>query len=116
MSIENNLRKDYIRHGEAVGLGLLSELFYANKKKNELFKSVFKLLESFSLPTSLNIKKIPINSVKLQNDIYKNIFLDKKKIDKYPRYVSVTKEGKSNIKEIKDFDLITDTILKVLIS
>ena len=116
MSIENSLRKDYIRHGEAVGLGLLSELFYANKKKNALFKSVFKLLESFNLPTSLNTKKIPLNSVKLQNDIYKNIFLDKKKIDKYPRYVSVTKEGKSKIKEIKDFDLINDTILKVLIN
>ena len=57
MSIENNLRKDYIRHGEAVGLGLLSELFYVNKRKIIFFKSVFKLLETFNLPTSLNTKK-----------------------------------------------------------
>ena len=47
MSIENNLRKDYIRHGEAVGLGLLSELFYANKRKNNLlnlYSNYWKLL------------------------------------------------------------------------
>ena len=40
MAIENNLKKDFIRHGEAVGLGLLAEIFYANKSKNELFKKV----------------------------------------------------------------------------
>ena len=92
MSIENNLKKDFIRHGEAVGLGVLSEIFYANRRKNDLFNLVSKLLNNFNLPTSLNLKNLPINPVKLQNDIYKNIFLDKKKLDKYPRYVSVTKK------------------------
>ena len=115
MAIENILKKDYIRHGEAVGLGLLSELFYANKKKNHLFNLVYKLLNTFKLPTRLDLKKIPINPIKLQNDIYKNIFLDKKKIDKYPRYISVRKKGISSIKEIKDFDLINDTIREVLL-
>ena len=116
MSIENNLKKDFIRHGEAVGLGVLSEIFYANRRKNDLFNLVSKLLNNFNLPTSLNLKNLPINPVKLQNDIYKNIFLDKKKLDKYPRYVSVTKKGSANIKEIKDFDLINDTIMKVLLA
>ena len=46
--------------------------------------------------------------------IYQNIFLDKKRIDKFPRYISVKKVGASTIKEMKDLDLINDTILKVL--
>ena len=46
--------------------------------------------------------------------IYQNIFLDKKRIDKYPRYISVKKIGVSKIKEMKNLDLINDTILKVL--
>ena len=48
------------------------------------------------------------------NEIYKNIFLDKKKISHYPRYISLKKIGKPKIDEIKDFDFINDTLLKVL--
>ena len=114
MAIENNLKKDFIRHGEAVGLGLLCEIFYANKSKNELFKKVFNLLSEFNLPNKIDFKKCRINQTKLQNMIYQNIFLDKKRIDKYPRYISVKKIGVSKIKEMKNLDLINDTILKVL--
>lgn len=107
---------DFIRHGEAVGLGILCELFYANKKKNKIFNETQELLQSFNLPTKLNLKKIPYNLGKIQNEIYKNVFLDKKKLDKNPRYICVRKIGKPKIKEVEDHDFINDTIHKVLFS
>ena len=57
--------------------------------KNNLFNQVYDQLRSFNLPTSLKSSDIPISKVKIQNEIYKNIFLDKKRIDKSPRYISM---------------------------
>ncbi|MDC1096738.1 hypothetical protein OAS47_05445, partial [Pelagibacteraceae bacterium] len=102
------------RHGEAVGLGILSEIFYANKGKNKLYETVKTFLNDYNLPTSLTLKNIPIEATTLQNHIYHNIFLDKKKIDKYPRYISIKKQGKPTIKEIKDFDFLNDTIIELM--
>jgi len=115
MGIENEVKKDHIRHGEAVALGILCEIYYSNKKKNKLFNFAEKLFASYGLPVYLSIKKVNINKVKLAENIYKNIFLDKKKISQYPRYISLKKQGKPSINEIKDFDFINDTILKVLL-
>ena len=39
-----------------------------------------------------------MNKVKLQNSIYKKIFLDKKKLDKYPRFISVKNISKTSPK------------------
>ena len=33
MATEKHLKKEFLRHGEAVGLGMLAEIYYANKKK-----------------------------------------------------------------------------------
>ena len=114
MAVESNLKKDFIRHGEAVGLGILCELFYANKNKTNLYYRVQNLLKEFYLPTLLDLKKIKINSKKIQNDIYKNIFLDKKRIDKYPRYINIKNIGEPSIKEIKDFDFLNDVIIEII--
>ena len=114
MAVENNLKKDFIRHGEAVGLGILCELFYANKSKTKLYYNVHNLLKEFYLPTLLDLQKIKVNSKKIQNDIYKNIFLDKKKIDKYPRYINIKNIGKPSIREIKDFDFLNDVIIEII--
>lgn len=114
MATEVNLKKDFIRHGEAVGLGMLAEIYYENRTKGKIFNLVKDLLKTYNLPIKLDVTKIKINKIKLLNDIYKNLFLDKKKIDKYPRYISVKKIGSPKVKEIKDFDFINDTILKVL--
>ena len=116
MAIENNLRKDFIRHGEAVGIGILCELYYANKKKNNLFNQVYDQLRSFNLPTSLKSSDIPISKVKIQNEIYKNIFLDKKRIDKSPRYISMKIKGKPSIQDMKDYDFINDTIMNIIVN
>ena len=78
MAIENKIKKDYIRHGEAVALGILCEIYYSNKGKSNLFKFAKTLFKKFDLPTSLNLDQLNLNKIKLLNDIYKNIFLDKK--------------------------------------
>ena len=70
MGIENEVKKDYIRHGEAVALGILCEIYYSNKK-NKLFNFAEKLFASYGLPVYLNIKKVNINKVKLAENIYK---------------------------------------------
>jgi len=114
MAIENEIKKDFIRHGEAVALGVLCEIYYTNRGKNNIFTYSKKLFESFNLPTYLNINELNLSRPKLMNDIYKNIFLDKKKISHYPRYISLKEQGKPKIVEIKDFDFINDTLLKVL--
>ena len=106
--------KDFIRHGEAVGLGILCEIFYANKKKNKIYREVEKLLEDFNLPTKLFLKKNSFNYSKIQNEIYTNVFLDKKKLNKNPRFISVRRKGKPQVKEIENYDFINDTIVKVL--
>ncbi len=116
MALENELKKDYIRHGEAVALGILCEIYYSNKKKSKLFNFAESLFALYGLPTSLKIKNLNINNIKLVENIYKNIFLDKKKINQYPRYISLKNQGKPVINEIKDFDFINDTILKVLLN
>ena len=113
MAIENHVKKDVIRHGEAVSLGILCELFYANKGKSKLYDETKKILSNFLLPVKLDMESKKLDFLQLQNNIYKNIFLDKKKIDQYPRYISLKKKGKPSIKPIKDFDFLNDTILKL---
>ena len=115
MAIENKLKKDIIRHGEAVSLGILCEIYFANKKKNKLFKLSKNFFELFSLPTFLNLDNLNLDQSELMDEIYKYIFFDKKKISQYPRFISLKKIGKPKIAEIKDFDFINDTLLKVLL-
>ena len=113
MAIENVSKKDVIRHGEAVSLGMLCEIYYANNGKSNFYNETKNLLGDFKLPTKIFPKKININQIKLQNDIYKNIFMDKKKIDKYPRYISLKKIGHPKIVKIENFNFLNDTILQL---
>ena len=106
-------KKDFFRHGEAVGLGMLCEIYYTYKKKNNLYKELEHLLKMYNLPTNLsNFKKN--NAQRLQNNIYTFIFLDKKKIDQFPRYISIKKIGKPSIKKIEDDQLLNETILQII--
>ena len=67
----------------------------------------------YNLPTNLsNFKKN--NAQTLQNNIYTSIFLDKKKIDQFPRYISIKKIGKPSIKKIEDDQLLNETILQII--
>ena len=113
MALEEGKNSDVIRHGEAVGLGILCEIYYANQK-NGVYRLVEKILKSYNLPTNLNhfVKK---NEFKIiLKKIYKNIFLDKKKLKKFPRYICLDKIGNAKVVEMKNFSLIRKTLMSVL--
>ena len=110
MITDKILKKDYLRHGEAVGLGMLCEIMMSGNNK-ALFQLTEKLLKKYHLPIKLdipsNIKK------KIHAGIYNGVFLDKKTKYKYPRYISLKKIGLPKIKEINDFGILNDTIYKI---
>lgn len=114
-SLDNNLttRAEILRHGEAVGLGLLCEIYYKNGK-NKIFYQIRNLLDLYSLP--INLKFIKMNKSLLKKEILKYIFLDKKKIGKYPRYISLKNIGNPKISELSNITKIKKTIENVLFS
>ncbi len=108
MTTQKLFKKEVLRHGEAVGIGMLAEIFYANKKKNKFYKSLEKILELYNLPTQINCSKSI--KPKVQSEIYKNIFLDKKKIGSTPRYINLKKKGFPKIDMLENDTLINETI------
>mgnify|MGYP004374091711 CR=1 FL=1 len=84
------------------------------KKKDSVYNTIKDLLQSYNLPIVVSNKQIPIRKTILQNLIYQKIFLDKKKLNKYPRFISIKKYSSSVAKEIKDFNLLNDTILHII--
>ena len=112
-SLDTNLKnkKEILRHGEAVGLGLLCEIYYQNGE-NKIFHQIKDLLNLYSLPTNLKFSKINKNFLK--KEIFKFIFFDKKKIGKFPRYISLKKIGYHKISELKNNQRIKKTIENVL--
>ena len=114
-SLDNNLtnEKEILRHGEAVGLGLLCEIYYTHGK-NKIFYQTRNLLDLYSLPT--NLKFIKINKSLLKKEIFKYIFLDKKKIGKFPRYINLKNIGNPKISELSNNTKIKNTIENVLFS
>ena len=105
-------KKDFYRHGEAVGLGILCELYYSNKKKNKIYNIVMKFLGELKLPTKINFNKI--NSSLLHTAIYKSLYLDKKRINKFPRYISLKTLGQPKIDYLDNDTLINETIANIL--
>ena len=111
MATQKLFKKEIFRHGEAVGLGILCELYYANKGFSKLQKDVEILLAKYALPTKV-LKYI--DSQILHSEIYKFLFVDKKKIGKYPRYIFLKNLGKPKIKTLDNFNLINKTINNII--
>ena len=116
MATVQMIKNDYLRHGEAVGIGILCEMFYENNK-NKSIKTVESILTSYGLPIRVlaNKKNDSAFIQKLQYYIYKFIFYDKKKINKNPRFISLNNLYKPKIKEMKNKDMIDHTIYKFII-
>lgn len=115
MAVAKNYKsnKEILRHGEAVGIGMLCELRYAaNQSSNNIIQTTEKILKEYGLP--VNLKFLKINKSKLQNDIFKYIFLDKKRINKYPRYISIQSIGRPKIKEMDNYNKINSIIKNIL--
>lgn len=113
MATQNFFKKEIFRHGEAVGLGILCELYYASKGNSKMLGEVEKLLKKYNLPTRI-LSNRQKNFQKIHNEIYNFVFIDKKKIGKFPRYISLTKKNNPKIKLIDDFNLLNETISKFL--
>ena len=113
MSLKNRDNKDAIRHGEAVGIGILCEIYYANGKDKNYYIAK-EILNLYKLPVNLKnfVKSSKINKTK--KEIFNNIFLDKKRINKFPRYINLSQLGKSKVSEMRNFKRIRDTIDKII--
>ena len=113
MALEKNSNKEILRHGEAVGLGMLCEIYYAYGK-NKTFYLAKKMLHKYGLPSDLkNIIKKNKKTV-IKKMIYNFVFLDKKRIGKYPRYIKIPQIGVAKVSEIENFKRIKTTIDKTL--
>ncbi len=115
MSTAKLIKNDYLRHGEAVGIGILCELYYANRKSKQI-DIVQKILSDFNLPIKvLDENKYDSKLIqKIQSQTYKYIFLDKKKINNNPRYISLKKNFIPKTEEMKNNELIDETIFKFI--
>ena len=115
MSTAELIQRDFLRHGEAVGIGILCELYYSNIKNQNIYL-VEDILKNFNLPTRvLQGYKHSLNLVqKIQSKTFNYIFLDKKRINNFPRYISLKKKYKPKIEEMSDNNLIDQAIFKFL--
>jgi len=113
MALDKKNKVDKIRHGEAVGVGILCEIYYSHGKNKDFYLTK-RILESFDLPVNIKkfVKEKEINNLK--NKIFKNIFLDKKRINQYPRYIHLKSIGKTKISEMKNFEKIKKTIQEII--
>ena len=118
MATDKISSKDFLRHGEAVALGIISEIvmsFLETKsisKKKKIYKNleiVKNILNELSLPTKLTFSQ-NINSQELQKKIYFYVFKDKKRISEKPRYINFEDTGKLNAREVNNFDNINKVI------
>ncbi len=117
-SIEMSLQSkssDVIRHGEAVGIGMLCEIYYS-EGKNKKFIMLKNLLKKYGLPINLKKYLVIKNLNKMKNSIYKNIFLDKKRLNNFPRIIKIQKISKPKVIEMRNNERIFETIEKVILS
>ena len=101
-----------INHGEAVAVGILCEMFYS-KTLQSFQKMITKLLTIYNLPNKINLPK-NVDKIKFQKKVFQNLFLDKKKINQFPRYVHINNKIKPTIKELDNLNLLDQTILKFI--
>lgn len=114
IEMAGSINKKYqINHGEAVSIGILCEMYYAGTN-SKIIKRIINILKRYSLPTKIYMRTMKND---FKNRIFKNLFLDKKRISKYPRYIKILNIKKTSISEIKDFNkakkIIDNQILKI---
>ena len=84
------------------------------EKKNSVYDLLEKLLKLYSLPTNLHEFNIKVSKQKMIDQIYNSIFLDKKRVNKLPRYISLKKLYKPQIREIENTGDILEVIRKFI--
>ena len=118
MASDEMIKKDYFRHGEAVSLGIISEMVMSYLETNSHLKKkiilknlnqITRVLKELKLPIKFKIPS-KINRIKLEKKIYFYVFKDKKKISEKPRYVNFYKANNLKVKEVQNFDNINKVI------
>jgi 3-dehydroquinate synthetase len=122
MATDDLIKKDYLRHGEAVSLGIISEIALSylennnSSQRKKIYKSLLNIeniLKSLKLPTKLTFhKKVEIRN--LYKKIFFYVFQDKKKVSNKPIYINFKEKGKLVSKEIENFDDINKVIYYIL--
>ena len=116
-AIEMALIKDFknkkkLSHGEAVAIGMLCEMYYANTNKIFIEK-VTQIIKEYNLPTKFicaSKKRLSF----LQKNVHKNIYLDKKKVGRYPKYIHVKKQGVPSVKYLENQNRIDEVIFNFI--
>ena len=67
-----------------------------------------KILKIYNLPVKIYCPQDSLTH--MQNEIYQNLFLDKKRIGSVPRYIRLKKLGNTTISNLEDDTLINETI------
>lgn len=118
MASDEMIKKDYFRHGEAVSLGIISEIVMSYLETNSNFKKkmilknltqITQVLKKLNLPIKFKVPS-KIDKIKLEKKIYFYVFKDKKKISDKPRYVNFHKPNDLRIREVQNFDNINKVI------
>ncbi len=111
MASSLNNKKYQINHGEAVAIGLICEMRYAKTSSIyiEYIKNILKKYEFGERP-----KIISGNKLNFKKKIYKNLFLDKKRLSKFPRYIKIKKQSHSIVAEITNFKKAKEIIDKLI--
>ena len=122
MTTDELIKKDFLRHGEAVGLGMISEIALSyletnnkNEKKKILNNLIFleNILKTLNLPIKLNLNK-KIEKRNIYKKIFFYVFQDKKRLSDKPIYINFKNKGILNPKEIQNFDNINRVIYYLL--
>jgi len=122
MATDKISSKDFLRHGEAVALGIICELYLSkletkNKKISKMIDKKLqeckKIFTNFNLPIKLDLKANSSQN-KILTEIYRYVFYDKKKISESPRYIKFVNNYKYEVSEIQNFDNINLSILEIL--
>lgn len=111
-ALASEKNKFNLNHGEAVGIGILCEMHYAGIN-HRYIKKISKLLNTFSLPNKLNLPQ-NVNKINFQKKVFNHLFLDKKKVSNFPRYIHIKENSKPSIKELKDFQLIDEIMFNFI--
>ena len=112
IEMASTLKNKYqINHGEAVAIGIVCEMKYANTNP-KFVNYIEKILTKYQFPDKVKIQKISKN--KFTDKIFKNLFLDKKRISRFPRYIKINYLLKPEIKEVKNLKKAKQLIEKII--
>lgn len=111
IEMASSLKNKYqINHGEAVAIGIICEMKYANVNRNYI-NYIEKTISRYGLPKKAKSIK---NKKKFLKKVYNFLFADKKRISKYPRYIKIKTNLKPDINELDNTKKIKQILKQIV--